>query len=94
MQAKKRFIFLWLIALFILVMCLLNKSQKSETLLQLTNNVDNIENLPSFMDDWQQSSEVGRAPAAKSYVARHKIPYHISYRKTNKNCRFNYNFHY
>lgn len=94
MQAKQRFILLWLIVLFILIMCLLNKSQNSNTLYNLTNNIDDFENLPSFMDDWQQNLEIGRAPAAKTYEARQKMPHRISYRKTNKNCRFNYNYCY
>jgi len=88
MQAKKRFILIWLIViLFILVMCLLKTTRKPEPLLRLTFNVNDVENLPSFIDDWHQSLEVGRPPAAKTYEARQQVPYHSSHRKTNKNCR-------
>lgn len=91
MQAKQRFILLWIIVLFILIMCLLNKTQNSDTLYHLTTNIADFENLPSFKDDWQRNLEIGRAPAAKTYEARQKMSHHISYRKTNKNCRFNNN---
>jgi len=88
MQAKKRFILIWLIVLlFILVMCLLKTVRKPDTLLHLTYNVNDVENLPSFTDDWHQSLEVGRPPAAKTYEARQQMPYHTSHRKTNKKCR-------
>ncbi|KAL4096710.1 hypothetical protein QTP88_021613 [Uroleucon formosanum] len=88
MQAKKRFILIWLIVLlFILIMCLLKRTRKPETLLNLTYNANYVENLPSFMDDWHQSLEVGRPPAAKTYEARQQVPYHSSHKKTNKNCR-------
>lgn len=89
MQAKKRFILIWLsVLLFILIMCLLKTTRKPDTLHHLTYNLNDVENLPSFMDDWHQSLEVGRPPAAKTYEARQQIPYHSSHRKTNKNCRF------
>lgn len=95
MQAKKRFIILlWLIVLFILVMCFLKTSRKPDSLLHLTYSIDDVENLPSFMDDWQQNLEVGRPPAAKTYEARQQIPYHTSHRKTNKLCRFIYDYYY
>lgn len=88
MQAKKRFLLLWLVAFCILFMCLLKTALRSNTLIHLTHNVDDSEHLPSFMDDWPQSFEVGRPPAAKTYEARQQMPLHMSYRKTNKNCRF------
>lgn len=95
MQAKKRFLLLWVIALFILVMCLLKTTRKpSDSLLHLTYNINDVENLPSFMDDWQQSLEVGRPPAAKTYEARQQLPFHTSHRKTNKKCRLKYCYHY
>lgn len=88
MQAKKRFLLLWLVALFVLVMCLLRTNRNPDDLLRLAYRVDDVEDLPSFMDDWQQNVEVGRPPAAKVYEARHQVPFHSSYRKTNKNCRY------
>lgn len=88
MQAKKRYLLLWLLILFIFIVFLLKTGRKPDTLLNLVYNVDDVENLPSFMDDWQQSSEVGRPPAAKTYEARQQMPFHTSYKKTNKNCRF------
>jgi len=88
MQAKKRFALLWLVILFIFAVCLLKTAKNPNTLLRLTYNVDNVEDLPSYTDDWQPSSEIGRPPAAKTYKARQQMPFHTSYRKTNKNCRF------
>lgn len=87
MQAKKRFLLLWLIALLVFIMCLLKTARRSDNLFRLTYNVNDVENLPSFMDDWQQSLEVGRPPAAKTYEARQQMPLRTFYRKTNKNCR-------
>lgn len=89
MQAKKRFVLVWLIALLIVIMCLLKTARKSDNLLHLTYNVNDAESLPSFMDDWQQNLEVGRPPAAKTYEARQQMPFRSLYRKTNKNCRLN-----
>lgn len=89
MQAKKRYLLLWLFVLILLVMCLLKSARKPENFIHPpTFDVDNVEDLPSFMDGWQQSSEVGRPPAAKTYEARQQMPFHTSYRKTNKNCRY------
>lgn len=89
MQAKKRFILIWLIVLLLIfVMCFLKTTRKPDTLLHLTYNANDVENLPSFMDDWHQSLEVGRPPAAQTYEARQQMPYQTSHRKTNKNCRY------
>lgn len=89
MQAKKRFLLLWLVvALFILIMSFLRTVQRSETVHHPIYNVGDADNLPSFMDDWQQNVEIGRPPAAKTYEARQQMPFRSSYRKTNKNCRF------
>lgn len=87
MQAKKRFFLLWLIVLFILVLYLLKTSQKSSTFRHLAYDTNDEGSLPSFMDDWEQNLEVGRPPAAKTYEARQQMPFRMSYRKTNKNCR-------
>lgn len=89
MQAKKRFLLLWLIVLLFFIMCLLKTARRSDNLLHLTYNVNDVESLPSFMDDWHQSLEVGRPPAAKTYEARQQMPLRTFYRKTNKNCRLN-----
>lgn len=91
MQTKKRFLLLWLIALFILVIYFMKMTLKSNSLLHLTYDVDDVDDLPSFMDDWQPNLEVGRPPAAKTYEARQKMPFRTIYRKTNKNCRFDNN---
>lgn len=87
MQAKKRFLLLWVMVLFVLVVSLLKIARKPDSLLRLADNVDDEENSPSFMDNWQPSLEVGRPPAAKTYEERQQMPFHASHRKTNKNCR-------
>lgn len=91
MQARRRFLVLCFVAVFVLVVYLLKPIRKPNALLRLADDDDDdddVDNLPSFMDDWKPSLEVGRPPAAKTYKARQQTPFRTSYRKTNKNCRF------
>lgn len=90
MQARRRFLTLCLVALFVWIVYVLlpRPTRLGPNALAADGDDQDASDLPSFMANWKPSSEVGRPPAVNAYKARQQVPFRTPYRKTNKNCRF------